>query len=215
MNRYIVNLPNNDQDFEAMCCAIAKEKYGDYNAQQYGRSGQKQWGIDIKATNKKGNQEKIVIQCKYKKGSPKFSGNNAEKERKIITKEIETELKQAFNAPNFDFDVFIYAATISNDTDIEDFAKTLEVKYKKEITIWTLETIKQDILHHPRLTRLYADSGSRFGVELIDKDFIDSLEEKIIKNKYTPSVFKFYTGIQEQYEQLIFDWRQIYHTFAV
>lgn len=119
MNRFNINFPDNDQDFEALCCAIAKEKYADYNAQQYGRSGQKQWGIDIKATNKKGRQEKIVIQCKYKKDPPKFSGDKAKTERKAVTDEMEAELMQALQSPHFEFDVFVYAATIPNDTVID------------------------------------------------------------------------------------------------
>ena len=201
MKRYNVSFPDNDQDFETLCCAIAKEKYADYNAQQYGRSGQKQWGIDIKATNKKGKQEKIVIQCKYKNDPPKFSGSNADRERKDIKQEMEHELKQALGSPSFNFDVFIYAATIPNDTQIEDFAKVLEIKYQKEVIVWTITTIEQDIRFYPRLTRLYTESGKRFGVELIDKDFIDSLEQKIWKGEYSPSVFKFYTGTQTQYEQ--------------
>ncbi len=170
MNKYNIIFPSNDQDFEALCCSIAKEKYADYNAQQYGRSGQKQWGIDIKATNKKGKQEKVVIQCKYQKDPIKFSGSNAENERKRIKKEMEDELEQARQSPFFDFDVFIYAATIPSDTHIEDFAKTLETKYQKEIIVWTITTIEQDINFHPRLKRLYTQSSNTFEVELIDKD---------------------------------------------
>jgi hypothetical protein len=40
-------------DFETLCCDIAKEKYGDYEAQKYGRRGQKQWGVDIVASDRK------------------------------------------------------------------------------------------------------------------------------------------------------------------
>ena len=46
----------NEIDFETLCCDIAKEKYSDYDAQKYGRRGQKQWGIDIKASDRKKQQ---------------------------------------------------------------------------------------------------------------------------------------------------------------
>jgi len=197
MDRNVIFSPEDDQAFEAMCCSIAKEKYADYNAQQYGRSGQKQWGIDIKATDRRHNNEKVVIQCKFKHDPPKFSSTRAKVERKAITDEIEKELNQALNAPGFDFEVFIYSANIPNDKDIEDFAAALEETCGKKIIVWSWDSIQKDILHHPRLTRLYSESKNRLGVEVIDQDFIDGLNEA----KHEPSVFHFYTGIQAKKEQ--------------
>ena len=40
--------------------------FGDFSAQRYGRSGQKQVGIDVRATNRRGNGNSIGIQCKFK-----------------------------------------------------------------------------------------------------------------------------------------------------
>lgn len=56
----------NDKQFERFCCEIAKDVFGDYAAQCYGRSGQGQGGIDIRATNRRTGGGSIVIQCKYK-----------------------------------------------------------------------------------------------------------------------------------------------------
>ena len=76
-----------DVDFETLCCDIAKEKYGDYEAQKYGRRGQKQWGVDIVASDRKNKNEKVVIQCKYKSTPLNFSGSQANKERKEVQKD--------------------------------------------------------------------------------------------------------------------------------
>ena len=58
MNNNPLKTINNDKEFEELCCLIAQYKYGDFDAQQYGRRGQKQWGVDIRATNKKTNNQK-------------------------------------------------------------------------------------------------------------------------------------------------------------
>ena len=186
-----------EYEFEALCCNIAKEKYGDYDAQKYGRRGQKQWGVDIIAKDRKNKGEYIVIQCKFKTEALPFSGRSAANSREIIKNEIQTELKTALEKHNFH--KFIYAANIANDAPLLDYAKELSKLHDKEIIIWHKESIDEAIALYPRLTRIYTETGIKTGVELIDQDFIDELF--FYQPNVKPSIFRFYTGNSNNNEQ--------------
>jgi hypothetical protein len=237
----VINKPANGADFEKMCCHIATEMYQDNDTQIYGRSGQTQWGIDIR-TKDSINNKKIVIQCK--------AINETDKEK--IKNQIVYEFIQAFyrnsDDDNFSFNKFIYAATIDSDVDIIDFCELLEMignsdnidynaeknskllgifeiqilklikikdkltidknelleklkKHGKEIKIWTWPDIITYIEGRPRLERLYAFNRGQTGAELINKEFINTIQGKIDTKVYTPSVFKFYSRFYYDEEQ--------------
>ena len=57
---------SNDDEFERFCCEIAKDVFGDFSAQRLGGRGQRQGGIDITATIRRGAREAIGLQCKFK-----------------------------------------------------------------------------------------------------------------------------------------------------
>jgi hypothetical protein len=193
--------------FATLCCDIAKEKYGDYEAQKYGRRGQKQWGVDIVASDRKNKNEKVVIQCKYKSNPLNFSSSQDDKERKKVQKEIRSELDAAFE--KHEFERFIFASNIKTDRQLQDFAKELSKEKKKEIKIWFIDDIEDEILSYRRLLRLYSENSPKTGVELIDKDFIDQLNysaqadcnstDKINISK--TNIFRFYSGCSAQNEQ--------------
>ena len=177
----------NEMDFESLCLDIARERYGDYNAQKYGRRGQKQWGIDIKATDRKNNHEKIAIQCKFKYDPAKISLDQKKKE-------IRAELTAALEKHSFDG--FVYAANIENDAHLQDYAEELSREYGVSVTVWSQEDMESDIRLFPRLRRLYTLGGPVASVTLIDQDFMEGLELQAGQPVAAKTnIFRFYHGI--------------------
>jgi len=185
----------NHEQFEELCCVLAQFKYGDFDAQRYGRSGQKQWGVDIRATYKKLNNERIVIQCKFKTKPPKFK-SNSKTEIKVIKNEIETELAEAVKGLPFDY--FIYASNIPRDTNIQKFADSL-CTLDYNVILWSQDDITEDIYRYERLKHFYTLNGIKHGVEIINTDFIDTLyTEEEISN---PNIFRYYTSSENNNNQ--------------
>ncbi len=184
----------NGQEFEKLCCSIAQFKYGDFDAQRYGRRGQKQWGVDIRAINKKSKDEKIVIQCKFRTNPLEFKSNKFP--IKAIKKEIENELSQAIKGNPFD--CFIYASNTPRDTHLQDFADTLCTDSYK-IIIWSQDDIEEDIYKYERLKQIYTLNGMKHGVEIINTDFIDTLEFE--EKKLKPNIFRYYTSSEKNNNQ--------------
>jgi len=184
-------LPTNDADFETLCCHIAREKYQDNDAQKYGRRGQKQWGVDIKAIDRRvpGGQP-LVIQCKFKK-------DNAKNQLEQIKKELMSELSQALDS-HLSFNKFIYAYTCATDNNLDDFADQLSQEHGVEVLIWSIDDIIQDIEYYPRLNRLYSKGTSKLDVSVINKDFIDDLR---VAEQTDIDVFRFYSGYSGNDEQ--------------
>lgn len=185
MNPYrIIPIQNKDQ-FEDFCCEVARDWFGDFAAQRYGRSGQKQGGIDINTTNRvitainRGGAQKIVIQCKYKKDPKNFGSDD-------VIRELEQDLQSAI--ASHQFDVFIYASTLERRTELKDKADVLTLTYKKEVQIWFWDDLDQAVRIYPRLQRMYAEGSISSGVQLLHPDFLKSLENR------QADPFQFYTA---------------------
>jgi hypothetical protein len=190
MNPNII-FPDNEIVFETLCCDIAKEKFGDYHAQKFGRRGQAQGGIDIKAIDRnKQEQQHIVIQCKFRANPFLFQGAKAEGERTKVQTELLSELETALKVHQFH--QFIYACCDAPDGPLQQFAEALSLEKGVEIVIWCKETIESDIKLYPRLTRLYTFTGEKSGVESIDHAFITQLQFQHTAD--APDVFRFYSG---------------------
>jgi len=174
----IIQIQNDDQ-FEDFCCEVARDWLGDFAAQRYGRDGQKQGGIDIKAVNYRGHLEKVVIQCKYKKDPKNFN-------KAAAKREIEETLKIAIES--HEFDVFIYACTLERDNELQDYADALTCIYHKQVKIWFWNDLKGVVGIYPRLQRFYAEGSSNSGVQLLHPDFLKSLESR------QADPFHFYTA---------------------
>src|SRR5580698_2914293 len=101
-----------------LCCDIAKEKYGDFDAQRYGRRGQKQWGVDIIARDRRSTNERIVIQCKFRSHPFLFKGRVAARERVFVQSELLAELNAALD--KHQFDKFIFASNDITDAVMQD-----------------------------------------------------------------------------------------------
>jgi hypothetical protein len=163
----------NEVEFERFCCEVAKDVFGDFLASRYGRRGQRQCGIDIRAQDFVSQYGRVVIQCKF----------NQEPDAKALLKkagsEFETDLTSAQTQLTgaHDFDTFVYAGLWPNDTTLKQLAEELAANAKKKVLIWSLETLKTDVQNRPRLQRLFARGYSGHGVLLLDRDFWDQARE--------------------------------------
>lgn len=97
--------PSNWQDFQSLVKEIAAIRYDAATVQEYGRQGQKQFGVDVYALDRDG-KTRIGIQCKETKDP-------------LTEKEILVEASKADSFPN-GLDVFIIATTDSTDTALQN-----------------------------------------------------------------------------------------------
>ena len=86
---------------------------------------------------------------------------------------------------------------------MQDAATELSKKHKTTIKIWFLDDIEEEVQLYPRLIRIYSEGGAKDVVQLIDKDFIDGLNEQLNTDKSPPDVFQFYSGIYANNSQWI------------
>jgi hypothetical protein len=108
--------PTNWQDFQFLVAEIARTKYDPDSVQEFGRQGQKQYGVDVYATDY--SDRKIGIQCK----ETKVNG--------LCKKIIEKEISQARNfSPMLDF--YIIATT----QRLEEVAGTHNISRRKLINV--------------------------------------------------------------------------------
>ena len=129
---------NDDVKFEHFITAYFNDFENTSSYDRFGRSGQKQDGLDIYSTEKK-----TVIQCKLKL----ISGGNDEKIRKDLIEELETDFNSfvEYNKKNnLSYNKFIFASTFHSDTHIatECAKKTTDsicVEY------WSWDRLKNNI----------------------------------------------------------------------
>ena len=103
---------NDDVKFENFITAYFNNLENTLSYDRFGRSGQKQDGLDIYSTEKK-----TVIQCKLKL----ISGGNDEKIRKDLITELDTDFNsfKEYNKKNdLKYRKFIFASTFHSDTHI-------------------------------------------------------------------------------------------------
>ncbi len=144
--------PRNPQAFEDFCHIVYMKVMDDPTATKYGRSGQKQDGVDVFVTRK---GERYGVQCKQKTFG------------KLTKKIIDDEVKAA-DAGYVRIDRLIVATTVANDVKLVAYAARLtderraEGKFEVHLAFWdTLETL---VRSHPELQFFYSPqmSGGAF-----------------------------------------------------
>lgn len=112
------------EKFEDLVCDIMRYKLSCWNLQRYGRSGQKQHGIDIIGNNA---QDIFVIQCKH------YPNNTLSKG------EIDRTLEK-INSSQFKIQRLFIVTSSERDTQIQDYILTLNLRglfaFKIEIYFW-------------------------------------------------------------------------------
>ncbi len=122
-------------EFEDMICDVCTKKYK-REFQRYGRSGQKQNGIDIISDEK----EMICVQCKNFKLSIKI---------------VEKIINDAENF-TFSFKEFIIATSSPRDNKLQDYVEEINNnKYRFIIKIMFWDEITTIVVSHKKLYKKY------------------------------------------------------------
>lgn len=140
--------PLNWQDFESLCCDLWREIWKDPNTQKNGRQGQSQHGVDVFG---RPNQGKTYagVQCK---GKDNYADNT------LTEKEVEAEVEKAksFKPP---ISEFVIATSGKRDVSIQELARTISERHKKEdlfsVHVWSWEDIVDRLEEFPDVIALY------------------------------------------------------------
>lgn len=160
-------------EFERFCCEVAKVVFGDFLASRYGRNGQRQSGIDIRATDFAGAYGRVVIQCKFNETPD--SATALKKAAIEFERDCTTAAKELTG--DLDFDTFVFAGLWPADTGLDNRAKDLSAQTGKTVQVWSLEVLQSYVATHARLKRLFARGVFDHGVLLLDHDFWMSARE--------------------------------------
>lgn len=141
-DRIKIKPPEDSQEFEEMCCDLINNlnddpKEGNYVI--YGRSGQKQNGIDIHS-----DKFSIVVQCK-----------NYSKKNDFVSK-IKKDYQNAMKEfAEFEPQEFIVMTSLRRNKDInKEIAKISE---NVPIHIWFWEDIKKKLVLNPKILSYYSN----------------------------------------------------------
>ncbi len=145
--------PSDWQAFERLTKDLFESEWKTDDARANGRSGQQQHGVDVYGTDR--NHNKFVgIQCKGRSGG--FEKALKEKELRE-----EVEKAKAFRPP---LDRFILATTAPNDARIQEVARELNEKNRKErlfeVDVMGWEEIKAVLNRHPRIAAFHCSGVS-------------------------------------------------------
>ena len=146
--------PKSEDTFEDIVCDVYSREFQNPNLQRYGRSGQKQDGIDIVGIVMAGINYSInklvAIQCK---NHIKRMGNAQ------LKKEITDEIEEFEKNSNLEIDRYIFATSADTSKPVQDFVLSLNEQRSKEgkflidIVFWDDITKKLD--NYPDLLYKY------------------------------------------------------------
>ncbi|RXH41670.1 restriction endonuclease [Bradyrhizobium zhanjiangense] len=137
-----IAIPKNHADFERKCVILFQELLQDPTVKRLGRSGQKQYGIDLLGYRKVDTKKLVGIQCKKKKPNSK-----------LTTTEVRTEVRKALKySPRLT--EYIIVTTAEDDTNLDQLASQLTKQQRDKgrrikIQVWGWDTLEDLIDSHP------------------------------------------------------------------
>ena len=167
--------PADWQDFQRLCCDLWKLIWRDPNAQEYGRLGQRQNGVDIYGRIAGGS---IIggVQCKDK---------DALAAKTLTIKELRQEVKKAkaFQPPLAEY---VVAFTGPRDKALQDEATRISVMHQRynkfRVIVWSWEDIISELGSHPELLKKHYGviSDSTTEISTVVKEVVGEAAENII-----------------------------------
>ncbi|MCJ2189275.1 PIN domain-containing protein [Novosphingobium beihaiensis] len=138
--------PKNWQDFQRACVALFREELKDPHAQEYGRHGQKQRGIDILGRRNGDPDHFVGIQCRRV-------------QKPLAEKKIEEDCRAALTIQAGIREI-IFATTAPVDTGATDAAISVEKKLRKEghnvtVALYGWEALQDLIAMHPNASAVF------------------------------------------------------------
>ena len=210
--------PSDPQAFERCNEVLWRCVLSDPTAHIYGRSGQRQHGVDILGC-REGNPERLVgIQCKLRSEGRALGEDE-------VRKEVEKAL--TFTPP---LSEYIIVTTAPDDTNLQSFVRKLCISASKHrdqdliIRIYGWGSLQREIRRHPEAHKAFDPSHARHGdrIEQNVKELpeevastlapqFDAIRNDIATLKAT-RVELDHTGISNEYDQLIDDYKDLVST---
>lgn len=143
------------QQFEELCTGLLTEVYGVPNAQQVGRPGQAQDGVDVIGTSAR--YGKIGIQCK--RLSDRDKNNNPYPGGPITRAFLRNAADDALGF-KWDLNLWILATTARRDTKVQAWVEELNDEWKRMgreriAIVWTWDECISHLNSYPELQRRY------------------------------------------------------------
>lgn len=140
--------PKDDDEFEDMLRDICAYEWGDSGTERFGRSGQKQYGVDVYGKPQNLNGNYYATQCKLRVGGKQLT-------RKVIEKEV----KEAKSFPLGTLKRLIIATSAPRDTKVQEIIAKISEQEEAQGGFEVTGLFWQDITHrlasHPRLCLKY------------------------------------------------------------
>ncbi len=135
-----ISKPKDWQSFQRNCVLLFQAELGDPNAQEYGRSGQRQRGIDVLGKRNNDPDHYVGVQCR-RIANPLKKAAILQESRAAL--EIKANLKE-----------IIFATTAPNDTGATDAAVEVEAELRAEghdirVAVYGWDTLQTKIAVHP------------------------------------------------------------------
>lgn len=155
-----IRIPKNHADFESKSVILFRILLEDPSVKKLGRSGQKQFGIDLIGYRKQDLKRPVGIQCKKKKPA-----------EKLTEKEVRDEVKKAlkYNPPIVEY---IIVTTADDDRALDQLAQQLtkaqrEKGRKFRVAVWGWGTLEEFIEQHEEAKEAF-DPGASPAVKAIE-----------------------------------------------
>lgn len=127
------------EKFQQMVCELFREIWQDPHAQEFGRKGQKQDGIDI---------------IGRRKGHKKYEAVQTTKELPLTKHKIKKDYDASQNL-DVELDCFIVATTSKRDAKIQEYTATLSQDGPYRCVVWFWEDIVEKLAEHKKIHKKY------------------------------------------------------------
>lgn len=139
LDEYKIPPPKSWKKFQEMVCRLFREIWQDPHAQEFGREGQKQDGIDILGQRRVSKLHEAV-------------------QATIETPLTESKIKNDYNASQklgIELDCFIIACTEHRDAKLQKLAANLSKNGPYKCIIWFWEDILESIADNEQIRKIY------------------------------------------------------------
>lgn len=154
--------PSEDQAFERASIVLWRYLLGDPNVQRYGRSGQRQYGVDLVGIRNGDPAHLVGIQCKLKGA-----------DHPLTKKEVRDEVEKALTFRPELREYFIIT-TAPDDTKLQQLAHELTIAFAAKgkqlvIRVWGWNTLEERIFEYPKAREAFDPEYSPYTEQIFEQ----------------------------------------------
>jgi hypothetical protein len=163
-----IGIPKNHADFERKSVVLFQEVLGDASLKRLGRSGQRQYGLDLLGYRDGDTKKLVGIQCKKKQPN-----------KTLTAAEVKVEVRKALKYKPL-LSEYIIITTAPDDTNLDKLASQLtkqqrDKRRKIKIQVWGWDTL-EDYIDRYLAAKEAFDPGASPAVKEV-KERLDRIEE--------------------------------------